>query len=140
MKYTLLILFSFMLQLGLSQSIDQDGRTYFEMKEGDTTYVMYQYFFCSLDRVEDRDTTLSEEQLAEIQKGHMDHIGAMADAGIVSIAGPYGDEGDSRGILIMNCATLEEAKSYAAKDPAVMANRLKINIRPIWLAKGSTLK
>lgn len=139
MKYLLLILFAISLQPANAQSIDEDGRTYFEMKDGDTTYLMYQYFFCSLDRVENRDS-LSEERLAEIQKGHRDHIGAMADAGIVSIAGPYGDDGNSRGILIMNCATLEEAEAYAAKDPAVKANRLKINIRPIWLAKGSTLK
>ena len=109
------------------------------MEDGDTTYMMYQYFFCSLDRVENRDS-LSEEKLAEIQKGHMDHIGAMAESGKVSIAGPYGDDGDSRGILIMNCATLAEAQELAAQDPAVKANRLKINIRPIWLAKGSVLK
>jgi len=138
MKYLLLILFFFGIQFSNGQSIDEDGRTYFEMKEGDTTYVMYQYFFCSLDRVESRDS-LSQERIAEIQKGHMDHIGALADAGIVSIAGPYGDDGESRGILIMNCATLEEAQAHAAKDPAVQANRLKINIRPIWLAKGSKL-
>ncbi len=139
MKYILLFFFAFSSHSGITQSIDEDGRTYFEMKDGDTTYLMYQYFFCSLDRVENRDS-LSEERLAEIQKGHMDHIGAMADAGIVSIAGPYGDDGNSRGILIMNCATLDEAEAYAAEDPAVKANRLKINIRPIWLAKGSILK
>lgn len=139
MKYLLLVLFTISLQFSNAQSLDEDGRAYFEMKDGDTTYMMYQYFFCSLDRVESRDS-LSEERLAEIQKGHMDHIGAMADAGIVSIAGPYGDDGNSRGILIMNCATLEEAEAHAAEDPAVKANRLKINIRPIWLAKGSMLK
>ena len=41
----------------------------------------------------------------------MDHINAMAESGKISIAGPYGDNGDARGILIMNCATLEEAQS-----------------------------
>lgn len=70
----------------------------------------------------------------------MDHIGVMVEAGKVSIAGPYGDDGDSRGILIMNCATLDKAQELVPQDPAVKANRLKINIRPIWLAKGSILK
>lgn len=139
MKCLLFFLLSISAQIGLSQSLDADGRSYFEMKDGDTTHIMYQYFFCSLDRVENRDS-LSEEKIAEIQKGHMDHIGAMVEAGKVSIAGPYGDDGDSRGILIMNCATLEKAQELAAQDPAVKANRLKINIRPIWLAKGSILK
>ena len=139
MKYLLFFLLIISAHLGLSQSIDANGRSYFEMKDGDTTYMMYQYFFCSLDRVENRDS-LSEEKLTEIQKGHMDHISAMAESGKVSIAGPYGDDGDSRGILIMNCTTLEEAQELAAQDPAVKANRLKINIRPIWLAKGSVLK
>lgn len=124
--------------MGAAQSVDFNGRSYFEMKEADTTYMMYQYFFCSLDRVENSDS-LSEEKLAEIQNGHMAHIQAMSNAGKVSIAGPYGDDGNSRGILIMNCATLEEAQELAAQDPAVINNRLKINIRPIWLAKGSIL-
>lgn len=70
----------------------------------------------------------------------MDHVGTMAELGKISIAGPYGDDGDSKGILIMNCTTLEEARELAAQDPAVKANRLKINIGPIWLAKGSVLK
>lgn len=139
MKYLFFILFSIYFNIVSAQSIDEDGRTYFEMKEGDTTYTMYQYFFCSLDRVENRDS-LSENKNTEIQKGHLAHIGALADAGIVSIAGSYGDVGNSRGILIMNCATLEEAEALAAKDQAVMANRLKVDIRPIWFAKGITLK
>ena len=138
MKYLLLFLLSMSIQMGSAQSIDSDGRSYFEIEKADTTYMMYQYFFCSLERVENPDS-LSEKKLSEIQKGHMDHIDAMADAGKVSIAGPFGDEGDARGILIMNCATLEEAEELAKQDPAVKANRLKINIRPIWLAKGSML-
>lgn len=138
MKYLVLFLLSIYSQTVFSQSIDEDGRSYFEMKEGDSTKMMYQYFFCSLDRVENRDS-ISDDRAAEIQKGHLDHISALVDAGKVSIAGPYGDDGNSRGILILNCTTLEEAQKLAAQDPAVKNNRLKINIRPIWLAKGSTL-
>tara|TARA_B110000037_G_C17106622_1_gene500144 strand:+ start:196 stop:411 length:216 start_codon:yes stop_codon:yes gene_type:complete len=70
----------------------------------------------------------------------MGHISAMAVSGKVSIAEFYDDEGKSRGILIVNCAILKEAQALVEKDPAVLANRLKINIRPIWLAKGSTLR
>lgn len=121
--------------------LDDDGRSYFVMQEPDTTYIMYQYFFCSLNAADGRDTLdHSKEEILEIQKGHMAHLGKLAEQGVISIAGPYGDAGTSRGIMIMNCATLEDAQNYASQDPAVIAGRLVIDIRPIWLAQGSSLK
>ena len=76
------------------------------MKDGDTIYMMYQYFFWSLDMLQNR-VSLSEQKLTEIQKNNMDHIGAMAQKDKFYIARPYGGDGDSSGILIMICAELK---------------------------------
>lgn len=66
---------------------------------------------------------LPKEQLAEIQKGHMAHLGRMAKDGILMAAGPLGDA-DLRGIVIFKGVTVGEAKRAAAGDPAVAAGRL----------------
>ncbi|MEP4093591.1 YciI family protein, partial [Reichenbachiella sp.] len=60
--------------------------------------------------------------------------------GTLLIAGPFGDDGDMRGIVIYDVATKAEADSIISNDPAVKAGRLAIDIKPWWAAKGSVLK
>lgn len=110
----------------------------FEMKEGDTTYVMQEYFMVYLIAGENRDQDSLET--ATIQVAHLAHMERMGQEGYLSIAGPFGDEGDVRGICIYNTPTIEEADSLTQLDPAVQAGRLKVEIRPWWAAKGSKLK
>jgi len=109
----------------------------FEMQEGDTTYVMKKYFLLTYLKGDNRDQSESEAQ--EIQKGHLQHMNKLADQGKISIAGPFGHDGDERGIIIFNAYSLEEAKDLAKLDPAVIAGRLTYTLYPIWLAKGSKL-
>lgn len=109
----------------------------FEMTEGDTTYVMKKYFLLTYYKGDKRDQ--SEAQAEEIQKGHLDHMNTLADENKISIAGPFGHDGQERGIIIFNAYSIEEAETLAKKDPAVIAGRLKYTLYPIWLAKGSTL-
>ena len=110
----------------------------FESKEGDTTYVMQEYYMVYLIAGENRDGDSTE--VAEIQAAHLGHLNRMAEEGHMSIAGPFGDEGDVRGICIYNTATQEEAEKYANMDPAVKAGRLKVEVRPWWAAKGARLQ
>jgi uncharacterized protein len=116
----------------------QENPREFEMKEGDTTYVMKQYFFCIYlkgpNRGQDSATT------AELQRGHLAHINAMAAAGVICMAGPMGDDTEKRGILIFDIATMEEAEAWIKKDPMVIAGRLTYEMHPWWCAKGSVLK
>lgn len=110
----------------------------FESREGDTVYVMKQYFMCIYLKGEKRDQ--DSLTLAKLQKGHMDHIGVMSKAGAVIMAGPFGDDTEKRGILIFDTATKEEAEAWVKKDPMVIAGRLSYEIHPWWAAKGSKLK
>ncbi len=127
--------------LGLSaQNVQTDslGFQTFTYPEGDTVYTMKQYFMVFLKSGPTRSQT--PEEAAEIQKNHLAHIGWMAEQGYVDIAGPFGDDGEVRGILVMRVPTKERAEELAAMDPAIKAGRLIMEIHPWWAAVGSTLK
>jgi uncharacterized protein len=110
----------------------------FEMKSGDTTYIIKKYFLCFLKKGENRD--MDSVQAAKIQEGHLAHLTELSNQGKICIAGPFGDKGELRGIIIFNVASLEEAEKLESEDPAVKAGRLVMEIRPWWGAKGSMLK
>lgn len=77
---------------------------------------------------------------AKIQAGHLANIEQMEKDGKLCIAGSFADDGNWRGILILDVKTLGEAKSLIDKDPAVIAGRLKYEIHPRWRGVGSKLK
>ncbi len=111
----------------------------FEYQDGDTTYIMKQYFMGFLMRVPDK-PELDSLKVAEIQQAHLDYMSENAKTGSLLIAGPFGDDGDMRGIVIYDVATKAEADSIISNDPAVKAGRLAIDVKPWWAAKGSVLK
>ncbi|HMV51057.1 MAG TPA: YciI family protein [Blastocatellia bacterium] len=77
--------------------------------------------------------TGTKEEADKIQAGHMANINKMAVDGKLFAAGPMGDNGDLRGIFIFRGISLEEAKALAAADPAIKADRLKLDLFP-WMA------
>ena len=72
----------------------------------------------------------------EIQKGHMANINKLAEMKKLVAAGPFGDNGQLRGIFVFRVASLEEAKALTASDPAVQAGRLAMNIHPWMVPEG----
>ena len=102
------------------------------------TVLMQQYFIAFLKRGPIRNQ--NEEEAAILQKEHLAHLGKMYDLGYADISGPFGDEGDIRGITIYNVPTLKIADSLANSDPMVKAGRLVIEIHPWWAAKGFPLR
>ena len=67
---------------------------------------------------------------AGIQEAHMAHIMKMAEEKKLVLAGPFLDNGDLRGIFILNVASKEEAEALTNQDPAVQAGRLVMEIHP----------
>lgn len=96
---------------------------------------MQGYFFVLLKRGDKADD-IPQEKRADIQKGHMDNIMKMARDGKLVLAGPFTDDGDLRGIFILNVRSLDEAKKLCDGDPAVAAGRLKAEIHPWYGPKG----
>ncbi|MEL4308831.1 YciI family protein [Joostella sp. CR20] len=110
---------------------------YIDEKSGDTI-LMQQYFIAFLKRGDNRSQSKSEAD--SLQKLHLAHLGKMYEQGYADISGPFGDDGDIRGITIYNVPSLKMADSLANADPMVKAGRLKIEIHPWWAAKGFPLR
>jgi uncharacterized protein YciI len=77
---------------------------------------------------------------AMIQDGHMAHLVKMGNEGKLCMAGPFGDDGDIRGICVYNVNSEAEARQLASDDPAVKSGRLILEIHPWYAMKGSSLK
>ncbi len=81
-------------------------------------------------------TAEASPERAKIQEGHIAHLTAMWKAGKLVLAGPLGDDGDWRGVLIYRTKTLEEAQTLANDVPAVKAGRLAVTMHPWWVERG----
>lgn len=77
-------------------------------------------------------------QTEELQKAHLANINRLAETKKLVVAGPFGDNGQLRGIFVFRVASLEEARELAATDPAVQAGRLSIDMHP-WLVPEGIL-
>tara|TARA_R110002072_G_scaffold22615_1_gene79301 strand:- start:128196 stop:128690 length:495 start_codon:yes stop_codon:yes gene_type:complete len=110
---------------------------YIDEKSGDTI-VMQQYFIAFLKSGPNRSQTKAEAD--SLQTLHLAHLGRMYEEGYADISGPFGDDGDIRGITIYNVPTLKMADSLANMDPMVKSGRLVIEMHPWWAAKGFPLR
>ena len=110
---------------------------YVDETSGDTI-IMQQYFMAFLKSGPNRDQ--SKEEADSLQKLHMAHLGRMYEEGFADISGPFGDEGEMRGITIYNVPTLKMADSLANMDPMVKSGRLQIEIKSWWAGKGFPLR
>ena len=72
----------------------------------------------------------------EIQKGHMANINRLAQMKKLIAAGPFGDNGQLRGIFVFRVGSLEEVKMLTSTDPAVQAGRLAMDIHQWMVPEG----
>jgi len=120
------------------EELKRQGYQTFFYEEGDTTYLMQQYYIVFLKSGKKRSQDSTEA--AELQKQHLAHLSRMADEGYLSLVGPFGDDGNIRGIAIYNTPTQKMADSLVNLDPMVKAGRLEVEIHPWWAAKGGKLQ
>lgn len=110
---------------------------YVDQNSGDTI-LMQQYFMVFLKRGPNRSQSKAEAD--SLQQLHLEHLERMYDAGYADISGPFGDDGEIRGITVYNTPTLAMADSLAHLDPMVQSGRLIIEVHPWWAAKGFPLR
>jgi uncharacterized protein YciI len=110
---------------------------YVDEKTKDTV-IMQQYFMAFLKSGPNRNQ--NEDGANELQALHLAHLGKMYEMGFADISGPFGDDGEIRGITIYNVPNMQMADSLANADPMVKAGRLVIEIHPWWAAKGFPLR
>jgi uncharacterized protein YciI len=124
----------------LKDSLTAKGFKMFDYVDETTkdTILMQQYFMVFLKKGISRSQT--KEEADSLQTLHMEHLGKMYDLGFADISGPFGDDGDIRGITIYNVPTQQMADSLANSDPMVKAGRLSVEVHPWWAAKGFSLR
>ena len=72
----------------------------------------------------------------KLQEGHMANMQKMYYDGKLKVAGPFGDDGNWRGIFIFDCQSKEEVEQLLKGDPAIIAGRLSYEIHP-WYTEPS---
>ncbi|RFS19720.1 hypothetical protein DVR12_21725 [Chitinophaga silvatica] len=70
-----------------------------------------------------------------LQQAHIRNIEQLVKVGKLVVAGPFTDDGELRGIFIMDCKDSTEVISLVSKDPAVIMGKLTFEIKP-WLTNG----
>jgi len=120
--------------------LESEGYQLFEYVDEATgdTIIMQQYFIAFLKNGPDR--SQSKEAADSLQILHLNHLSLMYELGHADISGPFGDDGEIRGITVYNTPTFEMADSLANADPMVKAGRLVIEMHPWWAAKGFSLR
>ena len=63
-------------------------------------------------------------------RGHLENMKRMAGAGVLVLAGPFGDTLDTRGIYIFDVPTIDSARVWTETDPAIQKGSLKMELRP----------
>ena len=107
------------------------------MKKTETPQKMVTAYIAFLVRGE-KWTPEKTPQTEEIQKAHLANIGRLAEMKKLVVAGPFGDNGNLRGIFVFRVSSLEEARSLTLTDPAVQAGRLALDLHP-WLVPEGIL-
>lgn len=69
-------------------------------------------------------------EIQDLQKAHIANIVRLADMKKLVIAGPFGDDGELRGIFVFRVSSLKEAQDLAATDPMIKIDRLRIELHP----------
>lgn len=104
---------------------------------GADQYGMRQYVMAFLKAGPNRSQDSTEA--AALQRAHLDNIGRLAEEGKLSLAGPFLDGGELRGIYIFNVSTIEEAKALTETDPAIQQGRLVMELHP-WYGSAALMK
>ena len=98
------------------------------------TYTMTTYYLALLNKGP-KWTAEDSPATHQLQVEHLWNIRRMLDARTFVSAGPLDGGGDRLGVAVIAAASLEEARTIAAADPAVKAGRLAVEIHPWWVAK-----
>lgn len=103
---------------------------------GADDYGMKKYVIAFLKR---GPAKLSGAEAEQLQNAHLKNIIRLADEGKLVLAGPFRDDGEVRGIFILNAETVEEARKLTESDPAVQRGTLQFDLRP-WYGSAALME
>ncbi|HUD69899.1 MAG TPA: YciI family protein [Acidimicrobiales bacterium] len=82
---------------------------------------------------------IPEAEVERFQALHLGHLGAMAAAGHLVIAGPFDQQPDEslRGLCLYQTGSLDRARALAEEDPAVRAGRFEVDVMYFYCEKDA---
>ena len=75
-------------------------------------------------------------EVQELQKAHIANINRLAEMKKLVMAGPFGDDGDLRGIFVFRVGSMKEAEELTATDPMIKIDRLRLELHPWRVPAG----
>jgi uncharacterized protein YciI len=72
----------------------------------------------------------------ETLKAHVQFLYKLAADGVAKAAGPFTDDGEIQGVIIMAAASPQKAKEVEAGDPAVKAGIFAMEVLPFMAPEG----
>jgi len=112
-----------------------NGTSVLASKQEAKTEDMKQYWLVMLYKGANR--MHSEADAEKIQQAHLANINRLAENGTIILAGPMGYDKDLRGLFIMDGKDSAQIAGYIKSDSAVITGRLRFEIHPWWVQKGT---
>jgi len=106
-------------------------------KVGADQYGMKKYIMVLLKKGPNRN--LNQQETLNVQTMHMANIRKLAEQGILVLSGPFGGDGDLRGIFILNMDSLEEAEHLISFDPAIKEGTLVMELYE-WYGSAAVME
>jgi len=103
-------------------------------------YTIKQYYFVMLTKGARRDEIKDTAIINKLQAGHMANMERLSKEGKLMLAGPFGDNGNWRGVFVFDAESEDEVKSLLSTDPAIKAGRFDYEIHPWYTAMNSVFK
>ena len=75
-------------------------------------------------------------EIKKLQDAHIANIVRLAKMKKMVMAGPFGDDGELRGIFVFRVSSMKEAQDLAATDPMIKIDRLRIDLHPWQVPVG----
>lgn len=135
MKYIIVLLIAV---LAVNYSANAQNKLKAAKAEAEPGEQVKKFWFVMLTKGNNR--TQDSVAAVKIQEGHMANIKRLYEEGKLKVAGPFGDDGEWRGIFIFDCATKEEVEQLLHTDPAIAAGRLAYELHPWYTAPVGSFK
>ena len=75
-------------------------------------------------------------EVQQLQKDHLANINRLAGMKKLVAAGPFGDEGELRGLFVFRVGSMKEAEDLAKTDPMIKIDRLRLELHPWNIPEG----
>ena len=83
-----------------------------------------------------KDGDANNPEVQQLQKDHLANINRLAQIKKLVAAGPFGDDGELRGLFVFRVGSMKEAEELAATDPMIKIDRLRLELHPWNVPEG----